>query len=253
MTSDPRGLEAGATNRVPDALLDAFFDGDLDDAGKRCLFDGMRNDPAAAERFARTMFAMEQLRRRPGADAPDFSRAVLAEVDRRRRWLTPSARRAVQVGRLGAVAAILVVLAGGFIYKRNNPQSALLADRPAPLTSVVETSRIEARQGIRGMASAFAPIQGAVAELSLARTTGTSGSLGVACQSEMQVVRFVTPTELPAAMPWCTRPRTSGVEAAPAVWTLGRTPATGGVTYWPRPATASAVATPARVIVIPGG
>ncbi len=258
MSQDPRRFDAGDAQRVPDELLDAFFDGDLDDAGKRCLFDGMRRDPAAAERFARTMFALEQLRRTPDASAsPDFTDSVLDAIDQRKRWMTPAARRVVRIGRYAAAASILVMLAGGFLYKRANPQSALIAERPAPLTNVVETGRLEARQNIQSMASVFRPLRGAVAGLHESRSPAPQPpSVAIGEYTDLHVVRFIAPTELPAESPWRSRLHTTTTarsDAVPAGWTFGRAPAAANTASWARPATLTTQPEKVRVILIPGG
>lgn len=239
---------------VPDELIDAFFDGDLDEQGKRRLFDGLARDPVAAEKFARTMFLVEAMRRpvetECSASAPDFAGLVLSEVDRRRRWLAPGARRLVSVGRLAAAAALLVMLGGALALRRANPDAVMLADRPAPLTTLVETSRIEARQNVRGMASALEPIRGVVANLSSARPC--EPAVKTPCELQMQVARFVAPTELPAETPW--RSRFNGAEATPASWTAARPAVNAHGAAWMRATVTTASGPePIRVIVIPGG
>lgn len=251
---DPLSFAGDEPERVPDELIDAFFDGDLDDSGKRSLFDGLTRDASAAEKFARTMFLVESMRR-PVEDkcdlpTPDFTRSVLSEVDRRRNWMAPRARRLVSFGRYAAAASLLVMLGGALIVRRANPDAVMLADRPAPLTNVVEISRMEATESFRGMASALEPIRGVVANFSAARCEATAPE--APCGAPAQMARFVAPTELPAETPW--RSRFHRVEATPASWTAVRPAVNANGAAWMR-ATVTTTSGPetVRVILIPGG
>ncbi|MBL0920556.1 MAG: hypothetical protein IBJ10_00325 [Phycisphaerales bacterium] len=253
---DPLSSAGGRSERVPDELIDAFFDGDLDDSGKRSLFDGLRNDPVAAERFARTMFVVESMRRPVETScelpAPDFTGSVLAEIDRRRRWMPARARRFVAFGRFAAAASLLLILGGAFVVRRANPDAVMLAERPAPLTHVMEVSRLEATQSFRGMASALEPIRGAVATFASTGPRCEAPSDPARCAGDVAVAQFVAPTELPAETPW--RSRFHRAEATPVSWTSARPPVHASGAAWIR-ATVTTTTGPetVRVILIPGG
>jgi len=121
-------------SRIPDHLIDAFLDGDLDDRTSRSLRNALRKDLDACERVARTRRMIDELRSAP--DAPDLSGSILSEVNRRRRFMTPGWRRFVSVGRLAVAAGIVLFVGMVAIAQRyGNPS---LTPTPRPLTEVAQ-------------------------------------------------------------------------------------------------------------------
>jgi hypothetical protein len=155
---DPRdvGPAIRPTAETREALLNAYFDGEMDEASRRSYVDSLAVDAGAAHEFAATAYVVEALRR--GVDAPDLASRVLAETDRRAlrgAWLNGRTRTVVRVGRLAAAACLLVALGGALVARRQAPAAFDLAARPAPLTAVVVGGRAGAQQAVRNVAGAF--------------------------------------------------------------------------------------------------
>lgn len=71
--------------------------------------------------------------RRSVSDAPDFTGAVLREVDKRRPWLDSRERWLVWVGRVSAAAAAVVIAGGIYVLQRETDVEGLVsapAERP---------------------------------------------------------------------------------------------------------------------------
>ena len=145
-----------------DAMLDAFFDREIDKADAQRLADALREDPRAARNFARTRWVVDSLRRTP--ESPDFTRTVLGRVNTRRSWLHPGMRRVVSFSRVAAVVALLGMLTIGLVARRTAPETVVLHARPAPLTNVVEQGGVEVADGLRSMLNAMRTVRGASSE-----------------------------------------------------------------------------------------
>jgi hypothetical protein len=95
--------------------LDAFFDGELDEAGARRLFSALRADVRAAEDFVQTQRVVAAVRE--PVEGPDVSDAVLERLERsgvvrsrpRWRWLGGGGRLAASVGLIMGVGAIVLL------------------------------------------------------------------------------------------------------------------------------------------------
>lgn len=136
-----------------DALLNAFFDKELSAEDSGDLFKGLRANPAKAREFAATRRAVEDLRR-PVA-APDLTNAILDAVHAKRPWLRDRDVWGVRIGRLGLVAALLLVLGGVLLQRRATPDAPVWNAGPAPLTEFV---RISGEATLRTRESAEAAI-----------------------------------------------------------------------------------------------
>lgn len=137
-----------------DALLDAYFDGEMDDASRAALLDTLRVDHGLASEFARMTFVVDSIAR--PVSSPDLTAKILGETARRTRggaWTSGRARMWVSVGRLAAAACLLLVLGVVLIARRNAPERFI--DRPTPLTAVVESGSVETADALRGVASAL--------------------------------------------------------------------------------------------------
>jgi hypothetical protein len=134
-----------------DALIDAFFDKDLDADRSGSLFKGLRADPAKAREFAATRRFVEELR--APVDGPDLTANILGSVHTQRPWLRDRQVWGVRLGRLGLVAMLLLVLGGVLLQRRATPDAPVWNAGPAPLTDLVRSSG-EATQRTRENAQA---------------------------------------------------------------------------------------------------
>lgn len=169
------GLPGGGPGRDLDALIDAFFDGELSAAEESALLDLVDRDPVAAERFARTAWVIDEIRR--PMSAPDFSGSVMSRVHGRRAWLSDGWRRFVGVGRLVAAACLLLALAGGLAARRMAPDSVTLGTQAGPLSQVVDAGRVEAASGAMTISSTFDIVRGAAKRGEAAECEGESHAI----------------------------------------------------------------------------
>lgn len=205
---DPR---TAGRDAALDALVDAFFDGEMDAKSRESFFDTLRSDPAAARRFAETKWLIDGLRRDRETPSPDLIDEVLGEIDSRRSWLSPGARRLVSFGRLAVAASFLALLGAAFVVKREAPGALQLVEQPAPLTRVVDASRQQAADSVRTMTAAFefvrstaipAPSGDDVAVLAWSgeRVEAPAHRLALSPGAVRGSV-FVVPSELPIELP----------------------------------------------------
>ncbi len=132
---DSTGPAQGSPGRIPDHLVDRFFDRELTRAESASLFEALRSDPAAAREIVGTQRAIDALRQ--PLKTPDLSRSILARVDRHSPLLTRRSVRHVRVGRLVSAACLLLIIAGAFIAQRTHPQVVNLGgERPAPVADL---------------------------------------------------------------------------------------------------------------------
>lgn len=152
--SDVPGDDHGP-GRIPDHLVDRFFDRELTGAEASALFEQLAGSPGTARDMVRTQRALDALRR--PVHAPDLSRSILDRVHRHSPLLTRRQVRHVRLGRLASAAALVLVIAGAFVMQRMHPRVAglglvppspmgeLAASVPADATDAINTLRETAR------------------------------------------------------------------------------------------------------------
>lgn len=135
-------------NTTPNArdLLDAYFDGDLDRAGKGQLHEALRHDPVLAEEFSRTSEAVSLLRQ-SGWDAglgTDLTDRVLTQCEGTRGYLNKRGRRFVMAGRSAVALAALALTAGVVLFVRLTPPELRLPESQRPLSALIEGGNADA-------------------------------------------------------------------------------------------------------------
>ncbi len=135
-----------------DAMIDSFFDRELDHESRRNLDAVLESQPRERDRFDTVQDLIDDLRR--PVRAPDFTSSVLAEVGRRRPWMPAPLRRYVTAGRMGLAASFLVALAGAWMIERQTPGVYDLREQPAPLTQLVNAGRADAAAGLTALTGA---------------------------------------------------------------------------------------------------
>lgn len=129
-------------------LLDAYFDGEIDRAGKGRLHDALRHDPVLAEEFSRTSEAVSMLRQsgsNSGLDI-DLTERVLARCDAQRGYLNKRGRRFVVAGRTAVALATLVMAAGVVVFIRMTPPGLRLPERERPIGVLLESGNADAHR-----------------------------------------------------------------------------------------------------------
>lgn len=145
MTSDRKSM--GDTN-APNTreLLDAYFDGEIDRAGKGRLHEALRHDHVLAEEFSRTNEAVSMLRQSASNSGleVDLTQRVLARCESRRGYLNKRGRRFVLAGRSAVALAALALTAGVVLWVRLTPAELRLPDSQRPLGVLLESGNADA-------------------------------------------------------------------------------------------------------------
>ena len=129
-------------------LLEAYFDGELDSAGKGRLHEALRHDAVLAEEFSRTSEAVSMLRQstsNTGLKA-DLTDSVMARCEVRDRLLSKHGRRFVLAGRSAVALATLMIVAGLVVWVRMTPPQLRLAESERPLSVLLESGDADAGQ-----------------------------------------------------------------------------------------------------------
>lgn len=127
-------------------LLDAYFDGDLDRAGKGRLHEALRHDSVLAEEFSRTCEAVSMLRQ-SGSNAGlgvDLTDRVLTQCESTRGYLNKRGRRFVMAGRSAVALAALALTAGVVLFVRLTPPELRLPESQRPLSALLEGGNADA-------------------------------------------------------------------------------------------------------------
>lgn len=127
-------------------LLDAYFDGDLDRAGKGQLHEALRHDPVLADEFSRTSEAVSMLRQSASNTAldVDLTDRVLTQCDHQRGYLNKRGRRFVLAGRSAVALAALALTAGVVLFVRLTPPELRLPESQRPLSALLEGGNADA-------------------------------------------------------------------------------------------------------------
>ncbi len=133
---DHRDADA-PSERIPDELVDAFFDGDLDEPASREFMKDLREDPATARDVVSMNTALEALRR--PVPSPDFTSSIMDTVHGRTPWL--SVRQFPMVAQWRAAAAVLFLglMCAAFFVQRVAPDRTSFTPVSAPITGVADT------------------------------------------------------------------------------------------------------------------
>jgi hypothetical protein len=197
----PEQPQGEGAARIPDELVDAFLDRELDSERSRDLLDHMKNDPARSEEIARSQRMLSLLRRAPlHAERAEEERisAIMARVHRRRSFLPESWRRLVTAGRLSVAATFLLAGFAFAVLGKIHPDAFRLASEPAPLASLVSNGRAEAAlsafgcvEAIEGLSEqAAAPFRQLHAEVVVAEARGPDGAIDLLHPGALRTVRL---------------------------------------------------------------
>ena len=159
--------EDDAPGRIPESLIDSVLDGSVDSRTRREVARALRHDPRRRRDVNETIEALSALR--GPVECPDLSGGVLAELDRKHRFLSPKARRFVRRARLSGALVLLAGLLAVAGVQRAAPRLASVAPQPTPILDVanaVQTETVQAadrvREGVRVMQASMAPLSGSL-------------------------------------------------------------------------------------------
>jgi hypothetical protein len=159
MTSRPAPYEKG---KIPDELVDAFFDRELDGASREQFFGAMRADLSRCAEVAKTQRIVSLLRE--PVEAPDLTGAIMAEVRRRGAFVPTGMRRFVKYGRWAAAVLLAAGVLGLALVHRHSPDALRLAPRPKPVAGVIQSGSSDAAAGVQQLTQAMNVVAARVLE-----------------------------------------------------------------------------------------
>lgn len=192
--------------RIPDSLIDAVIDGEVDDRARREILSAARRHPQQRRELADTSDLLQALRT-PVA-GPDFSSVVVAEAHRRRRYIPARVQRAVTRSRMAVAASVMLALLCYVGASRAWPDAAVFNRSAAPITTVANSVASDAERAIASVNEARAslsplPTDGSFAAVSLGRAAvappGSPVGSGSVAYDERRVgfFTFPAPSEFP--------------------------------------------------------
>lgn len=123
-----------APGRIPESLIDAAMDGELDAQIQKEIGHALQYDPARRQEFHDTRDAINALRM--PIDMPDLSAVVLDRANRHRRFIPRKLRQQVRAGRVVMCAALLTALLGVAGLQRMYPRLTTIASQQTPVRDI---------------------------------------------------------------------------------------------------------------------
>lgn len=123
-----------APGRIPESLIDAAMDGELDAQIQKEIGHALQYDPARRQEFHDTRDAINALR--IPIDMPDLSDVVLDRANRHRRFISRKLRQQVKAGRVVMCAALLTTLLGVAGLQRMYPRLTTIASQQTPVRDI---------------------------------------------------------------------------------------------------------------------
>jgi len=128
---DHPDLRNEAPGRIPESLIDAAMDGELDPEIQKEIGNALQYDPARRQELHDTRDAINALRL--PVEMPDLSDRVLERANRHRRFIPRKLRAHVRAGRVGMAALLLVGLLGVASLQRMYPRLTTIASQQTPV------------------------------------------------------------------------------------------------------------------------
>lgn len=147
---------------IPDALVDQFFDNELDENARREFLRALPGDLDRCEDVARTRRMLDMFKAAPGTASvagPDLTGRIIASVDRKRGFASRHVRRVARVARLAIAASVVLVVGAVATVDRVAPDATRLAPAPAPLTSALRESQAELASTLGSLTTTVDTIQ----------------------------------------------------------------------------------------------
>lgn len=163
---DAAGQPAGDASdggAIPDALVDRFFDNELDESARRAFLRSIPADLDRCEEVARTRRMLDMFKASV-VQGPDLTGKIIATVDRQRGFASRHVRRVARVARLAIAAGVVLVVGAVAAVERVAPDATRLAPAPAPLTSALRESQAELASTLGSLTTTVDTIQQRVAQ-----------------------------------------------------------------------------------------
>lgn len=125
-----------AGQAIPDDLVDAILNEEVEGDESARVFDRLRREPGAMRTLEETEYSIDALKgARPSS--PDLSSHILGEVDRRKGLFDRHGLRRVWLWRGLAITGVVLAVAGVFLAERMTPADVNLTGDPAPLSDLL--------------------------------------------------------------------------------------------------------------------
>jgi hypothetical protein len=154
---DHPDMRDDAPGRIPESLINAAMDGELDKDIQREIGDALQYDPIRRQEVHETRDAINALRM--PIEAPDLSDRVLDRAHRHRRFIPAKLRNHVRTGRVVMAAALLITLFGVAGLQRMYPRLTTIAAHQTPVSNVedaIEQNTQQLAQTVTGEIKVFA-------------------------------------------------------------------------------------------------
>lgn len=162
---DHPDMRDNAPGRIPESLIDAAIDGELDPQIQREIGDALQYDPERRQQFHDTRDAINALRL--PLDMPDLSDRVLARADKHRRFIPAKLRAQIRAGRVGMAALLLVGLLAIAGLQHRYPRLTTIASQQTPVHDIqnaVQNDGAQIAQAVSSeidtLCSTVAPVAG---------------------------------------------------------------------------------------------
>jgi hypothetical protein len=182
-------IQCEASQPIPEELVDAFFDRELDEGSRENFFRLIRQDLRTCSGVARTQRMIGALRE--PVEAPDLTASIMAEVGHRRGFLSQRLRGMVKAGRLAAAACVLMVLLAVAALHRSAPETFSLTASPKPVSGVLTSGASEAAAGVQQIAEAVGAVKARISEpaAELGRLLSDDDLPEIECGPELRAAR----------------------------------------------------------------
>lgn len=158
-----RAVAPEALEVIPDDLVDAMLDGEIDPAVRADTLELITSDEQAHARFESTRRMLKELKRADRSEgSPDFSGVILARLSAERGLFSRFGLRRVAAYRYAAAAGLLLAIAGLYAAQRIAPERMTFTAHPAPIAGVahgVQQVPGETADVLAGMRSVVSSLQ----------------------------------------------------------------------------------------------
>lgn len=158
---DHPDMRDNAPGRIPESLIDAAIDGELDPQIQREIGKALEYDPERRQQFHDTRDAINALR--IPLNMPDLSDRVLARASRHRKFIPARLRAQVRAGRVGIAALLLAGLLGVASLQRMYPRLTTIASQQTPVHDIQSAVQNDSTQIAQALSQEFNAICSSVA------------------------------------------------------------------------------------------
>ncbi len=205
-------MRSDAPGRIPESLIDAAIDGELNVDIQREIAHALQYDPIRKQELLDTSDAINAMQM-PIA-MPDFADVVLARADHHRKYIPAAWRSHVRAGRLGIAAVLLMSLMTIAGLQRLYPRLTTLASHPTPVLNIESAVEQDATELAVKVNTEYHALRASVAPMArfLALPGRTDQSFEITLssvaasdfpsrfQSEFRLVRFENASSMPSLM-----------------------------------------------------